>query len=100
MSGQPSMTVLGDLQQGIHGYAGISSWSQQRDLFPAEETGDYELDRSYRSTTEIIDFANRVLAGHVRRRQAGYAGIPHYYKLTRWGMPIRAVGVWDTVGQI
>lgn len=60
---QPSMTVLGDLQQGIHAYAGINSWSQLRDLFAPEQTGYYELDRSYRSTMEIIDFANRVLAG-------------------------------------
>ena len=60
---QPSMTVLGDLQQGIHGYAGIHSWAELTTLFPEGETGYYELDRSYRSTMEIIDFANRVLGG-------------------------------------
>lgn len=58
---QPSMTVLGDLQQGIHGYAGIHSWKELTDLFPAEDNGYFELDRSYRSTMEIIDFANVVL---------------------------------------
>lgn len=58
---QPSMTVLGDLQQGIHGYAGVHSWSELTALFPSEDTGYFELDRSYRSTMEIIDFANRVL---------------------------------------
>ncbi|WP_246627773.1 HelD family protein [Paenibacillus oenotherae] len=58
---QPSMTVLGDLQQGIHGYAGIHSWTELTALFNADDTGYYELDRSYRSTMEIIDFANRVL---------------------------------------
>ncbi|QHT60788.1 ATP-binding domain-containing protein [Paenibacillus lycopersici] len=60
---QPSMTVLGDLQQGIHGYAGIHSWTELTALFPEADTGYYELDRSYRSTMEIIDFANRVLGG-------------------------------------
>ncbi|QHW29970.1 ATP-binding domain-containing protein [Paenibacillus rhizovicinus] len=60
---QPSMTVLGDLQQGIHGYAGIHSWTELTALFPQADTGYFELDRSYRSTMEIIDFANRVLGG-------------------------------------
>ncbi|RAP76872.1 HelD family protein [Paenibacillus montanisoli] len=58
---QPSMTVLGDLQQGIHGYAGIHSWKELISLLPETDTGYYELDRSYRSTMEIIDFANLVL---------------------------------------
>ncbi|MWC27915.1 HelD family protein [Paenibacillus sp. MMS18-CY102] len=59
----PSFTVLGDLQQGIHDYAGIRRWSEQMDLFDPASVGYYELDRSYRSTMEIIEFANRVLAG-------------------------------------
>ncbi|CAI6085093.1 HelD family protein [Cohnella sp. JJ-181] len=58
-----SMTVLGDLQQGIHDYAGITVWEELRGLFPADETSYYELDRSYRSTLEIIEFANRILRG-------------------------------------
>ncbi|QYR19680.1 AAA family ATPase [Paenibacillus sp. sptzw28] len=56
-----SMTVLGDLQQGIHGYTGINSWIEMTALFDVGESGYFELDRSYRSTMEIIDFANRVL---------------------------------------
>ncbi|MBB3109498.1 DNA helicase-2/ATP-dependent DNA helicase PcrA [Paenibacillus phyllosphaerae] len=60
---QPSMTVLGDLQQGIHGYAGIHSWLELSSLFALEDSGYFELDRSYRSTTEIIEFANQVLRG-------------------------------------
>ncbi|MFC3802459.1 HelD family protein [Cohnella sp. GCM10012308] len=58
-----SMTVLGDLQQGIHDYAGITDWEELKRLFPADETSYYELDRSYRSTLEIIEFANRILRG-------------------------------------
>ncbi|AJY76676.1 HelD family protein [Paenibacillus beijingensis] len=60
---QPSLTVLGDLQQGIHAYAGIGSWQELQQLFPEQDTGYFELDRSYRSTMEIIDFANRILSG-------------------------------------
>lgn len=58
-----SMTVLGDLQQGIHDYAGIADWNELKELFPQAETSYYELDRSYRSTLEIIEFANRILGG-------------------------------------
>ncbi|MFF2089135.1 HelD family protein [Paenibacillus sp. NPDC058174] len=57
----PSMTVLGDLQQGIHDYAGIQSWQELTALFDEERTGYFELNRSYRSTMEIIEFANRIL---------------------------------------
>jgi DNA helicase-2/ATP-dependent DNA helicase PcrA len=58
-----SMTVLGDLQQGIHAYAGVQSWQQLTGLFEQEQIGYHELNRSYRSTTEIIEFANRILGG-------------------------------------
>ncbi|UVI32609.1 HelD family protein [Paenibacillus spongiae] len=60
---RPSMTVLGDLQQGIHGYAGIHSWIELTALFDLDDSGYFELDRSYRSTMEIIEFANQVLRG-------------------------------------
>ncbi|MGG4147033.1 UvrD-helicase domain-containing protein [Paenibacillus algorifonticola] len=57
----PSLTVLGDLQQGIHAYAGIHSWQELTALYDEEQTGFFELNRSYRSTMEIIAFANRIL---------------------------------------
>ncbi|MBD2871178.1 HelD family protein [Paenibacillus arenilitoris] len=56
-----SMTVLGDLQQGIHAYAGIQSWSELTSIFVEEQVGFFELNRSYRSTMEIIEFANKIL---------------------------------------
>jgi DNA helicase-2/ATP-dependent DNA helicase PcrA len=56
-----SMTVLGDLQQGIHAYTGVQSWSELTVLFEEEQIGFYELNRSYRSTMEIIEFANKIL---------------------------------------
>ncbi|MDQ6421609.1 AAA family ATPase [Paenibacillus sp. LHD-117] len=58
-----SMTVLGDLQQGIHAYVGIQSWKELTRLFDAEQTEMFELNRSYRSTMEIIEFANHILGG-------------------------------------
>ncbi|MTH53028.1 AAA family ATPase [Bacillus mangrovi] len=54
-----SFTILGDLAQGI--YAGIRSWEE---IFPIFKEGRYEykiLSKSYRSTMEIIEFANSIL---------------------------------------
>ena len=56
-----SFTILGDLSQGIHAYQGILDWNEFSSLFREEETGYFELERSYRSTMEIIQFANQVL---------------------------------------
>ncbi|WP_187385768.1 HelD family protein [Gorillibacterium timonense] len=56
-----SFTILGDLSQGIHDYRGIHHWEEFLDQFPEDSQGFFRLDRSYRSTTEIIEFANSVL---------------------------------------
>jgi DNA helicase-2/ATP-dependent DNA helicase PcrA len=57
-----SFTILGDLSQGIHAYQGIWKWDEFSSLFEADRTMYYQLDRSYRSTMEIIHFANAVLS--------------------------------------
>lgn len=56
-----SFTILGDLSQGIHYYKGVRSWDEMSSLFQPEETGYFALTRSYRSTMEIIEFANEIL---------------------------------------
>ncbi|WP_195571286.1 HelD family protein [Paenibacillus sp. 1001270B_150601_E10] len=56
-----SFTILGDLSQGIHAYAGIEDWKEMMELFHPEECSYHALTRSYRSTMEIIHFANQVL---------------------------------------
>ncbi|MBA5851884.1 UvrD-helicase domain-containing protein [Clostridium sp. cel8] len=56
-----SMTIVGDIAQGIYYYKGIDSWeSLIEDIF--QDNFKYvELTKSYRSTIEIINYANRVL---------------------------------------
>lgn len=56
-----SFTILGDLSQGIHTYAGIADWSEFMEVFPPGAVGYHVLRRSYRSTHEIMTFANQVL---------------------------------------
>jgi DNA helicase II / ATP-dependent DNA helicase PcrA len=57
-----SFTILGDLAQGIHDYKGVLTWKEFSALFDEEETETFQLNRSYRSTTEIINFANGVVS--------------------------------------
>lgn len=61
MTKTDSMTIVGDLGQGIYTYKGISNWeSVISDVF--ENRANYiTLTQSYRSTVEIINFANNVL---------------------------------------
>lgn len=56
-----SFTILGDLSQGIHAYRGVHAWEEMSSLFQEEETAYFALTRSYRSTMEIIEFANGIL---------------------------------------
>lgn len=56
-----SFTILGDLSQGIHAYRGVHAWEEMSSLFKEEETAYFALTRSYRSTMEIIEFANGIL---------------------------------------
>lgn len=57
---QDSMTLVGDLAQGIYSYRAISDWDQARSLFSGG-ADYYELRNSYRSTLEIIEEANLTL---------------------------------------
>jgi DNA helicase-2/ATP-dependent DNA helicase PcrA len=83
-----SFTILGDLSQGIHAYQGIWSWDEISSLFEADRTMYHQLDRSYRSTMEIIHFANAVLS---RSRESITPAIPVF----RSGEKVRLIQLSD-----
>ncbi len=56
-----SMTIVGDLGQGIYNYKGINSWESLIEKVFSEDATYITLSQSYRSTVEIIEFANKVL---------------------------------------
>jgi DNA helicase-2/ATP-dependent DNA helicase PcrA len=58
---EPSFTILGDLAQGIHAYRGVLRWEELSAVFSDEYNSYHVLKQSYRSTLEIIEFANRIL---------------------------------------
>ena len=53
-------TMVGDLAQGIHSYRSLTSWEPIRSLF--ERATYTTLQKSYRTTIEIMNLANTVLA--------------------------------------
>lgn len=56
-----SLTIVGDIGQGIYYYKGVTDWNK---IVGEVFEGDAEyspLTQSYRSTVEIIEFANNVL---------------------------------------
>ncbi|MDO7908102.1 3'-5' exonuclease [Paenibacillus sp. JX-17] len=79
-----SFTILGDLSQGIHAYRGVHTWEEMSSLFNAEDTAYFALTRSYRSTMEIIEYANTILEKGV---QGGITAVPVF----RSGNPVRMI---------
>ncbi|GAB6169612.1 RNA polymerase recycling motor HelD [Clostridium carnis] len=56
-----SLTLVGDLAQGIYYYKGVKTWEDITEgVFDGKATY-IQLTQSYRSTVEIIDFANGAL---------------------------------------
>lgn len=59
--GNNSLTIVGDIGQGIYYYKGIEDWQKViKDVFEGDALYT-PLTQSYRSTVEIIEFANKVL---------------------------------------
>ncbi|HZW49389.1 MAG TPA: 3'-5' exonuclease, partial [Bacillota bacterium] len=57
-----SMTIVGDLAQGIYPQRGLTDWSSLMDDIIHDKQIVYrEMKRSYRSSAEIIDLANTLL---------------------------------------
>lgn len=53
-------TMVGDLAQGIHSYRSLTAWEPVQNLFP--RASFRTLQKSYRTTIEIMEVANQILA--------------------------------------
>ncbi len=68
--GTQLFTILGDLAQGIHSYRGITDWQEMMaEVFPGGNARFLALEQSYRTTVEIMDLANEIIA------KAGISGL-------------------------
>ncbi len=62
LGGGSSMTVVGDLAQGIYPHRGLDDWRVLSDqILDGKDIYFREMRRSYRSSAEIINLANEVL---------------------------------------
>ncbi len=55
------LTVLGDLNQSIHPYMGLSDYNNIVDIFSEGKKSIIKLTKSYRSTREIFNFTKEIL---------------------------------------
>lgn len=96
-----SFTILGDLSQSIHTYQGITDWTAFIDQFPDGTCAYYQLDVSYRSTLEIIEFANQVIRSFgqmVKAKPVFRSGDPVQVENIPW--PQRLERAVDTLNDI
>lgn len=57
-----SMTILGDIAQGVHSYRGIENWKKFMDVeFPDGNVSYTTLEKTYRTTKDIMKQANEVI---------------------------------------
>lgn len=57
-----SMTILGDIAQGVHSYRGIENWKKFIEVeFPEGNAIYTTLEKTYRTTKEIMQKANEVI---------------------------------------
>lgn len=57
-----SFTILGDLSQAIHSYRGIKDWKDINQYVFDEKSEMLTLEQSYRTSVEIMEAANKVIA--------------------------------------
>jgi len=57
-----SFTILGDLSQAIHSYRGIKDWRDINKHVFEEKSEMLTLEQSYRTSVEIMEAANKVIA--------------------------------------
>ncbi|MBO9608745.1 MAG: UvrD-helicase domain-containing protein [Paenibacillaceae bacterium] len=86
MKGAASFTILGDLAQGIYSFRGIERWEEHADVFAPVAASYFQLKQSYRSTMEIIAFANGIMS------QAG-TGLEPAVPVFRSGDPVQTLAV-------
>lgn len=57
-----SMTIMGDMNQGINYHRGINDWKDLIDkVFKESKPTYFEILNSYRPTKEIVEFSNRLI---------------------------------------
>jgi len=79
-----SFTILGDLCQGIYSFMGVKRWEDvSEQIFGNKDIRYMQLEQSYRTTVEIMDFANKAA------KRLNLKGIPLAKPVIRHGNEVR-----------
>lgn len=81
-----SMTILGDIAQGIYSYRGTGNWGSVADKIFGSDCEYATLQKSYRSTVEIMGQANRVIS-----KLSGFQESAAAEPVIRNGDPVRYI---------
>jgi DNA helicase-2/ATP-dependent DNA helicase PcrA len=55
-----SMTIVGDIAQGIYAHRGLNRWNELKEVFSGGNYQYKKITQNYRSTREIVEFANEI----------------------------------------
>lgn len=56
-----SITILGDIAQGIYSYRGVDNWNKINEIVFNNQASIERLNNSYRTTSEIMNEANKII---------------------------------------
>lgn len=85
-----NFSIYGDLSQSIYAYRGIKSWEEVQELIEGTSEIKY-LAKSYRTTIEIMDFANKILK---------HLNVPLAEPVIRHGDNVKTIKTTDALNHI
>jgi DNA helicase-2/ATP-dependent DNA helicase PcrA len=78
ISQKQSLTILGDIAQGIVAHRGLANWDELEDVFNSIQNVNLQI--SYRTTKQITDLANEVLHKVHKKKMVSAIPYPRYGK--------------------
>ncbi len=89
-----SMTILGDIAQGIYSYRGIENWENLNERVFFEKAEIIPLVQSYRTSVEVMDEANKIAS-----QMASELGISLAKSLLRHGEKVNYIETSSEVNE-
>ena len=83
-----SVTILGDIAQGIYSYRGTNNWDRINKIIYDNQASVEILENSYRTTVDIMEEANKVLE-NIRQKENINLAIP----ISRHGEKVNYINV-------
>lgn len=95
LNNNKSITILGDIAQGIYSYRGTNNWDRINQIVFDDSASIKTLNSSYRTTTEIMNEANKVLT-KIKEKENINLAIP----VSRHGEEVKYINAKSTEEKI